>query len=110
MSLLKKCVAPNAISQPLPTCLTKEWEFKVELVDILPVRTNQQGIQEPLVRSKDLPTFIDSWESMELLKAQFLDFPLEDKRGFEGGNVDEAPRVKPRVKNVYNRRNNRNGP
>ena len=35
VSLLKRCVAPGAISQPIPLCLTEEWELQLDPEDVI---------------------------------------------------------------------------
>ena len=60
VSLLKKCLVADVTSQPLPSCLTKEWELKVELKEVLAVRVNPQGQPEILVQWKNLPPFENS--------------------------------------------------
>ena len=37
VSLLKKCVAPGANSQPLPICLTEEWELQLDPEEVIAI-------------------------------------------------------------------------
>ena len=85
VSLLKKCVAPNIISQPLPAGLSEEWELKVQPSKDLAVRKNQQGELEVLIQWEDMPEFGSSWELAKDIKLSSPSFHLEDKVIVQGG-------------------------
>ena len=92
VSLLKKCVAPNVVSQPLPAGLTDAWELKVQPSEVLEARKNPQGELEVLIKWLDMLEFESSWELAGDIKLNFLDFHLEDKVTSRGGIVrDRIP-------------------
>ena len=55
--LLKKCVAPNVVSQPLPAGLIEEWELKVQPSEVLATRRNSQGELKVLIKWLDMTNF-----------------------------------------------------
>ena len=79
ITLLKKCVAPNIISQRLPVGLSEDWELKVQPSKVLVVRKNQQGELEVLIQWEDMVEFESSWELAEDIKLNFPSFHLKDK-------------------------------
>lgn len=88
ISLLKKSLAPTVQVQPLPHCLSEEWELQVEPAAVLDSRLNPFGETELLVSWKNLPDFENSWESLQQFQNQFPTFHLEDKVFFPGGSDD----------------------
>ncbi|KAK9037178.1 hypothetical protein V6N11_022099 [Hibiscus sabdariffa] len=50
-------------------------------------RTLVDGSSEVLIKRKDLPDFENTWESYEVISAQFPNFPLEDKVKFVGAGI-----------------------
>ena len=60
VSLLKKCLAPNVVSQPLPTGLADDWELRVQPSKVLAVRRNPNGELEVLIQWEGMPEFESS--------------------------------------------------
>ncbi|MCH80066.1 hypothetical protein A2U01_0000828 [Trifolium medium] len=85
VSLLKKAIAPNVISQPLPECMSDDWQLEVGPEDVMDTRRNEQGEVEVLVKWKGLPEFENSWEAVDKLRSEFPGFLLEVNERFEGG-------------------------
>ena len=79
VSLLKRCIAPNIVSQPLPAGLTDDWELRVQPSEVLAMRKNSQAELEVLIKWQDMPKFQSSWEHAEDIELSFPDFHLEDK-------------------------------
>ncbi|CAH9099513.1 unnamed protein product [Cuscuta epithymum] len=112
VSLLKKTVVPNIPTQPLPGCLTEEWELQTEPEEVLAARESINGSKEILVHWKDLPSFEDSWEELSEFQSLFPNFHLGDKVNFEGRGSDENPahldiNNERDFSRVYSRRNKR---
>ena len=98
VSLLKKCLAPNVVCQPLPMGLTKDWELRVQPLEVLAVRRNGHGELEVLIKWLDMPEFESTWELAEDIKINFPDFHLDDKavvqeRGIVRDRVPEGIKV-----------------
>ncbi|KAJ1377014.1 Chromo-like domain superfamily, partial [Sesbania bispinosa] len=79
ISSLKKSIAANVTSQPLPPFLAEDWELQVQPAEALAVRKNVQGEPEILIKWKDLPDFEKSWEALSTLQEHFPNFHLEGK-------------------------------
>ncbi|CAH9070989.1 unnamed protein product [Cuscuta europaea] len=67
VSLFKKAISSTTAFQPLPKCLSEEWELQVIPEEVLESRVNKEGKMEVLVHWKDLPQFEDSWELLQSL-------------------------------------------
>ena len=93
VSLLKKCLAPNVVSQPLPVGLAEDWELRVQPSKVLDARRNSKSELEVLIQWEDLPEFESSWELAEDIKLNFPIFHLEDKVVVQGGGIvrDQVP-------------------
>ena len=100
MSLLKRCISPTALSQPLPKCLTDGWELKGIPEAIVDTRLNAVGEEEVLVKWADLPDFESSWELETTIRQSFPDFHHGDKVELQGGIVGD-PKYR---KSMYVRR------
>ncbi|KAJ1434420.1 hypothetical protein SESBI_05565 [Sesbania bispinosa] len=76
-------LASNDIqTQPLPKCLTEDWELNVQPEEALAIRQNQQGVKEE----------------------QFPGFHLGDKVCLDGQGDDTAQQKRPTIKYMYRRR------
>jgi len=111
VSLLKPTVAAEGNVQPLPKCVTENWELDAQPEEILAIRQKEDQEWEVLVKWKDMPTCKNSWECLSQMKNSFPEFNLEDKVNFVGGGVDsyqaqaqEDERQKEKVKRVYERK------
>ena len=91
VSLLKRCVSPTAVTQPLPTCLNEDWELQVVPEKVLATRSNAAGQQEVLIKWLELPDFESSWELRSKIEQEFPSFHLGDKVDFQGGVLLETP-------------------
>ena len=85
ISLLKKCVGPNVVPQPLPAELTEEWELRMQPDKVLATRKNHAGELEVLIQWHNMPECDSSWESAADIKLSFPSFHLEDKVVVQGG-------------------------
>lgn len=93
-SLLKKSIAPNVISQPLPPFIDEEWELQAQPEEVLNTCRSNSGEVDVLIKWKGLPEFENSWEPTDKLRENFPGFLLEGKESFErGGGVDRTPKV-----------------
>ncbi|CAH9084460.1 unnamed protein product [Cuscuta epithymum] len=111
VSLLKKVIAPTTQFQPLPKCLSEEMELQVIPEAVMDSRVNQAGNVEVLIHWKNLPSFEDSWELLQMMREHFPDFHLGDKVNFQGGSNDRLISDKPikYFNKVYHRRNKGGG-
>ncbi|KAI0523375.1 hypothetical protein KFK09_005770 [Dendrobium nobile] len=92
VSQLRRALGEHAISAALPATMTEDWEVILEPLELMGVRSDQEGNKEVLIQWKDLPEFDATWEPFERVKEQFPSFPLEDKVSFwEGSNVTPGP-------------------
>ena len=87
ISLLKKCVGPNVVPQPLPAELTEEWELRMQPDKVLATRKNHAGELEVLIQWHNMPECDSSWESAADIKLSFPSFHLEDKVVVQGGGI-----------------------
>ncbi|KAJ1413345.1 Chromo-like domain superfamily [Sesbania bispinosa] len=104
VSLLKKLVSNDIQTQPLPKCLTEDWELNVQPAEALAIRQNQQGIMEVLIKWHQLPECENSWETLTELQEQFPGFHLGDKVCLDRKGDDTAQQKRPKVKYMYRRR------
>ena len=91
VSLLKRCVSPQAVSQPLPLAITEDWELQVQPEAIIAVRINEAGQEEVLMKWANLSEFENSWELKSNIQREFPDFHLEDKVDLQGGVLIQTP-------------------
>ena len=92
VSQLKKAVPSYELVRSFPPMLTEDMELKVIPEDIRQWRKLTDGSMEVLVKWADLSEEDNTWESAEVIKAQFPTFHLEDKvKLVGGGNVGPGP-------------------
>ena len=93
VSLLKNCLAPNVIPQPLPAELHEDWELNMQPSKVLAIRHNQAGELEVLIKWHNMPDCDSSWELAADIKLNFPSFHLEDKVVVQEGGIvrDQAP-------------------
>ncbi|OIT32285.1 hypothetical protein A4A49_14426 [Nicotiana attenuata] len=97
VSWLNRVVKDSTPVQQLPPFLSEELEMQVQPKSVVDCRTLLNGSQEVLIKWKDLPDFENTWESYEVIDAQFPHFHLEDKLKLVGPSI-----VRPAVTRVYN--------
>ncbi|CAH9090021.1 unnamed protein product [Cuscuta europaea] len=68
ISLLKKVLASDTCCQPLPKCLSENWELLVKPEKVVDTREGTDGRTEVLIHWEDLPEFERSWEDAQVLK------------------------------------------
>ena len=110
VSQLKWALGSVDLCQPLSPSLADDFEWLVELDQVLGVRQSPNinpPISEVLIQWKGLPQFEASWESLDMIKEHFLGFHLKDKMsciGGRGGGVvdDRLP-----IRYVYPRKGKR---
>ena len=91
VSLLKRCVSPSVQSQPLPDCLSNEWELQVQPTEVLATRMNAVGAEEVLVKWVCLPDFENSWELKSIIQQDFPNFHLERKADLQEEGIIRDP-------------------
>ncbi|KAK9033096.1 hypothetical protein V6N11_018134 [Hibiscus sabdariffa] len=96
VSWLKGVVKDSTPVQHLSPFLSEDLEMQVQPESVVDYMTLVDGSSEVLIRWKDLPDFENTWESYEVISAQFPNFPLEDKVKFVGAGI-----IRPAIPKVY---------
>ncbi|KAH0682484.1 hypothetical protein KY289_020236 [Solanum tuberosum] len=99
VSWLKRSVKDSTPIQQLPPFLSEELEMKVQPESVVDCHTLLNGCQEVLIKWEDLLDFENTWESYEVIDAQFPQFHLEDKVKLVRAGI-----VRPAINRVYSHR------
>lgn len=89
-------------TQPLPACLTKDMELKLQPLDVLEVWYDSNGFLKVLIQWKDLSSQENTWEKFQIIKEQLPSFHLEDKVTLIWEGI-----VRPSIMHVYKMKNKR---
>ncbi|GJZ35092.1 putative mitochondrial protein, partial [Tanacetum coccineum] len=79
VSQLKKVIGDQIAILTIPSGLNEEMEMLLQPEEVLGTRMDSIGKHEVLIRWKDLPGYEATWEPLENIQQQFLEFYLEDK-------------------------------
>ena len=86
----------------LPSQLYEDLELLLEPAEVLGYHMIENSIPhvvEVLIRWKDLPAHVTTWEPFTLIQNQFPSFHLEDKVTVPTGSFDMPP-----IKSTYSRK------
>ncbi|KAI0510081.1 hypothetical protein KFK09_010681 [Dendrobium nobile] len=90
VSQLKKFKGDYVPVDTLPPTLSEDGTSLLEPSALKGVRHTEEGGKEVLIEWKDLPTHDATWETYEIIQAQFPAFNLEDKVNLWAGS-DNGP-------------------